>query len=66
MSIDHVTLTDEEAIRELKSAKLQSKDAIAWAQQNAKILVDRDAYIASHRRRIDALHMAIAALGGAK
>lgn len=65
MSVAHIELTDEEAVKELKAIKVSEQNLIADIQSGRWVHLQpgtREQAIASHRRRIDALHMAIAAL----
>jgi hypothetical protein len=65
VSITHVDLTADEAIKELKAAKVVEQNAIAILQTDRWPHISqtaREQSIAGHRRRLEALHMAIAAL----
>lgn len=66
MSVAHVDLTADEAIKELKAIKVHDQHAISVLQSPGTFphmsQSAREQSIARHRRRLDALHMAIAAL----
>jgi hypothetical protein len=66
MSVAHVELTAEEAVKELKAIKVHEQNIIATLQGDRRGGPDdqgaREQAIAGHRRRIDALHAAIEAL----
>jgi hypothetical protein len=67
MSVAHIELTADEAIKELKAIKVAEQNAISVLQSPGTFprmgSTTREQAIANHRRRIDALHAAIEALG---
>jgi hypothetical protein len=66
MSVAHVELSLDEAVKELKAIKVHEQNIIAVLQGDRRggpeVQGEREQSIANHRRRIDALHMAIEAL----
>jgi hypothetical protein len=64
MSFHSVTMSEDEASRELKAIKLQFKDMIALAQASSDVRPDEaQAFIARYQRKVDALKLALFHLG---
>jgi hypothetical protein len=65
MSVAHIELTPDDAVKELKAIKVHEQNIIADIQGGRWVHLQpgaREQAIAGHRRRIDALHAAIEAL----